>query len=146
MTQTEKKTDWSLIGHSHQIADTGDFDGHYEITNGKISLLTKDDNDEALQTIVDALNNSDCKFYQDDWLEFENEMLKERNKELVSEIASLKQQIAREEVTDADIEAWVDKRFQNPLYSLDMRGSAKIAAKVIGELLVRTLGFNVLSI
>jgi hypothetical protein len=38
---------WELKGHSHQIADTGDYDGYYEITNGKISLLTKDDDDEA---------------------------------------------------------------------------------------------------
>jgi hypothetical protein len=68
---------WELKGHSHQIADTGDYDGYYEITNGKISLLTKDDDDEALQPVVDALNNSGCKFYQDDWIEFENKMLKE---------------------------------------------------------------------
>jgi len=68
---------WKLKGHSHQIADTGDYDGYYEITNGKISLLTKDDDDESLQPIVDALNDSGCKFYQDDWFEFENNMLKE---------------------------------------------------------------------
>ena len=68
---------WKLKGHSHQIADTGDYDGYYEITNGKISLLTKDDDDEALQPIIDALNDSCCKFYQDDWFEFENKMLKE---------------------------------------------------------------------
>lgn len=70
-------TGWKLKGHSHQIADTGDYDGCYEITNGKISLLTKDDDDEALQPIVDALNDSGCKFYQDDWFEFENKRLKE---------------------------------------------------------------------
>ncbi len=38
--QTGPSTPWELKGHSHQIADTGDYDGHYEITNGKISLLT----------------------------------------------------------------------------------------------------------
>ena len=70
-------TGWVLKGHSHQIADTGDYDGYYEITNGKISLLTKDDDDEALQPIVDALNDSGCKFYQDDWFKFENNILKE---------------------------------------------------------------------
>ena len=69
--------EWKLIGHNHQIADTGDYDGYYEITNGKISLRINDDDDEALQHIVDALNDSGCKFYQDDWLEFENKMLKE---------------------------------------------------------------------
>jgi hypothetical protein len=67
---------WELKGNFHQIADTGDYDGYYEITNGKISLLTKDDDDEALQPIVDALNNSGCRFIQDDWIEFENKMLK----------------------------------------------------------------------
>lgn len=65
---------WKLKPHPHQIADTG---GYYEITDDKISLLTKDDDDEALQTIVDALNDSGCKFYQDDWFEFENKILKE---------------------------------------------------------------------
>ena len=71
-----------LKGHSHQIADTGDYDGYYEITNGKISLLTKDDDDEVLQPIVEALNASGCKFYQDDWLEFENQILKKEIKRL----------------------------------------------------------------
>ena len=71
------RTSFKLVGHSGQIADTGDYDGYWEITNGKISLLTKDDDDEALQPIVDSLNDSGCKFYQDDWFEFENRMLKE---------------------------------------------------------------------
>lgn len=70
--------EWKIKGHPYQIADTGDYGGHYEITNGKISLLTKEENDEVLQPIVDALNNSGCKFYQDDWFEFENKLLKER--------------------------------------------------------------------
>jgi hypothetical protein len=77
-----KTTEWKLIGHSSQIGDTGDYDGHYEITDGKVSLLTKDDDDESLQPIVDALNDSGCKFYQDDWFEFENRMLKEENARL----------------------------------------------------------------
>lgn len=68
---------WKLESSSYQIADTGDYDGHYEITNGKISLLTKDDDDEALQTIVDAFNDAGCDFYQDDCFEFENRQLKE---------------------------------------------------------------------
>lgn len=80
------KDGWELIGHSHQIADTGDYDGHYEITNGKISLLTQDDDDESLQPIVDALNNSGCKFYQNDWFEFENKMLKDENAELKADL------------------------------------------------------------
>jgi hypothetical protein len=74
------KGDWKLIGHSYAIADTGDYDGCYEITDGKISILTKDDDDEALQPIVNALNDSGCKFYQDDAVEFENELLKQELK------------------------------------------------------------------
>lgn len=68
---------WKLIGHSYQIFDTGDYDGYYEITDGKISLLTKDEDDEVLKSVVDVLNDLGCKFYQDDWFEFENKMLKE---------------------------------------------------------------------
>lgn len=64
MEKTERK--YELIGHSHQIADTGDYDGYYEITNGEVSILTQDDDDEALEEVVKALNNSGCKFYLDD--------------------------------------------------------------------------------
>jgi hypothetical protein len=85
------KKEWELIGHSHQIADTGDYDGHYEITNGKISLLTKDDDNEALQPIVDALNESGCKFYQDDWHEFENNLLRKENTQLKLENEKLRE-------------------------------------------------------
>lgn len=67
---------WKLLSHSYQIADTGDYDGCYEITNGKISIFTKDDEDTALSPIVDALNNSGAKFYLDDSLQFENHLLK----------------------------------------------------------------------
>lgn len=82
--------DWKLIGHSYQIADTGDCDGHYEITNGKISLLTRDDDDEALQPIVNAINSSGCKFYQDDWFEFENDILKREISDLRRQMDELK--------------------------------------------------------
>lgn len=77
-----KNSEWELIGHSYQIADIGYYDGHYEITNGKICILTKDDDDESLQPVVDALNDSGCKFYQDDFIDFENRMLKEEIKRL----------------------------------------------------------------
>jgi hypothetical protein len=57
--EVKESKKWKLIGHSYQIADTGDYDGHWEITDGKISILTKDDDDEeTLQPIVDALNDS----------------------------------------------------------------------------------------
>ena len=73
---------YKLIGHSHQIADTGDYDGCYEITNGKLSLFTKDDDEEALEPIVKALNESECDFYIGDSAEFEAHILKEENKKL----------------------------------------------------------------
>lgn len=89
MGQEEKKGDWELTGHSYQIADTGDYDGNYEITNGKISLLTKDDDEEALQPIVNALNNSGAKFYMDDAAEFEAKMYKELYEGLQKQIEEL---------------------------------------------------------
>lgn len=86
---------WKLIGHSHQIADTGDYDGHYEVTNGKISLLTKDDDDEAIQPIVDALNDSGAIFYQDDFFEFENRAIKQELEQLKERTTSQQQTIER---------------------------------------------------
>jgi hypothetical protein len=71
------KKEWKLIGHPVEI--DGDYFGHYEITNGDISILTKDDNREALLKVVEALNGSGCEFYQnqDIWLKHENRQLKE---------------------------------------------------------------------
>lgn len=74
--------EWKLIGHSHQIADTGDYNGYYEITNGKVSFFTNSDNDEALLPIVKALNDSGCKFYLDDAKEVELYLLKKEYTEL----------------------------------------------------------------
>ncbi len=74
---------WKLIPHSYQIADTGDYDGHYEITDGKITLYVKDDdNEEPLQKVVDALNNSGCKFEVDDSAKWELEAVKRENQRL----------------------------------------------------------------
>jgi len=81
MTKSDK-LNWKLIGQSHQVADTGDYDGYYEITNGDISIYTKDDDNESLQPIVDALNNSGCIFYKDDFFEYENRRLKEEIEDL----------------------------------------------------------------
>ena len=77
---------FELISHSHQIADTGDYDGCYEITNGKISIFTKDDDDDALDKVVKSLNESGCKFYKDDSDQNHIDSLK-------SEIAELKHEI-----------------------------------------------------
>jgi hypothetical protein len=79
-------SEWKLIGHSHQIADTGDYDGCYEITNGKVSLYTKDDDEDALNAVVKALNDSDCKFFLDDSDKFELYMEKMENERLRSKL------------------------------------------------------------
>lgn len=61
------ETKFELKGHPYQIADTGDYDGHYEITNGIISICTKHDEEEQLLHIVEALNASGADFYMDDY-------------------------------------------------------------------------------
>jgi hypothetical protein len=74
--------DWKLIAHSHQIADTGDYDGCYEVTNGNVSLFTKDDDDEAIEPVVKALNESGINFYIDDSDKWELQAIRDENKRL----------------------------------------------------------------
>lgn len=60
---------WKVIAHSHQIADTGDYDGCYELTDGHCSIFTKDDGNEAedmLNDIAELLNTTGFIFYLDD--------------------------------------------------------------------------------
>lgn len=78
---------FKLIGHSYQIADTGDYDGCFEITNGKFSIFTKDDEEEDLEPVVKALNDCGCDFYLDDSCQFENSLLKEENEILKAKAA-----------------------------------------------------------
>ncbi len=73
---------WKLIPHSYQIADTGDYDGHYELTNGKISIFSKNEDDDILEGVIKALNESGCEFYLDDSASFEADILREENKRL----------------------------------------------------------------
>lgn len=80
---------WEYKSHSHQIGDTGDYDGYWEITNGKDSLITKEDYDDIekdLQAIVDLLNNTYANFTFDRGveaaLEAENKWLKQELEEL----------------------------------------------------------------
>ncbi len=49
---------WKYEAKSYQIADSGDFDGHYEFTNGKITLISRTEVDEVseLDEFVAALN------------------------------------------------------------------------------------------
>lgn len=77
--------EWKIRQHTYQIADTGDYDGSVEITNGKISLFCDCDvENEELNPIIDALNNSEIEFEIDDSpsmeLHYENERLREELK------------------------------------------------------------------
>jgi len=63
----DKNKKWRLEIHTNAIADTGDYDGCYEITDGNISIFTNDDlEDGKLEAIIDALNNSNSNFYLDE--------------------------------------------------------------------------------
>ena len=59
-----KNGEWKIIPHSYQIADTGDYDGHWELTNGTISLITKDDigEDGDVEDLVQKMNDLDVKW------------------------------------------------------------------------------------
>jgi hypothetical protein len=87
------KHTWELIGVSHPIADTGDYSGHYEITDGNMAIITHDDDAEALQPIVDALNDSGCSFYFDIsalyLISHENDVLRDRNAELIKALKEM---------------------------------------------------------
>jgi hypothetical protein len=81
--EIKQKIEWRLIGHSYQIADTGDYDGNWEITNGEVSIFTKYDcEEEELQPVVDALNECAAKFYIDDSYKTMYELEKEENRRL----------------------------------------------------------------
>tara|TARA_R100000781_G_C4081320_1_gene127845 strand:+ start:1097 stop:1537 length:441 start_codon:yes stop_codon:yes gene_type:complete len=131
--ETTKEKKWKLIGHSHQIADTGDYDGHYELTNGKISLLTKEDDDEAIQPIADALNDSGIKFYQDDFFEFENRIIKQELDELRKHSTSQKETIERLYDTVTKI--------KNP-YSEEKQYQQWAAAENVLDIIIRSKPFQ----
>lgn len=60
---------WRYEEHFRQLPMSSDYDGHYEVTNGDISLCTIDDPEDisdtqhTLDRVVAALNDSGCKFY-----------------------------------------------------------------------------------
>ena len=87
------KEKFILVPHTHQIADTGDYDGCYEITNGDVSLFTNDDDDVVLERIVEALNDSDCRFFLDEADKIDNFLLKELLKDKEQEIKELKEKL-----------------------------------------------------
>lgn len=82
-TVEEEAATWKWIGHSHQIADTGDYDGCYEITNGNLSFFTKDEDiDEQLTSLCDSLNSLDINFFIDDSDKFVLKAVDDENKRL----------------------------------------------------------------
>lgn len=65
----KEKNNWRYEEHFRRIPMSDDYDGHYEVTNGSISLCTNDDPEDitetenTLQRVAKALNESGCKFY-----------------------------------------------------------------------------------
>jgi hypothetical protein len=65
---------WEYRENFHSTG-CGDYDGQYEITDGKIFICTADDpediteNENALQQIARLFNESGCKFYSNNALE-----------------------------------------------------------------------------
>lgn len=64
----DTRKSWEYKEYFHQTGGD-DWDGHYEVTNGDISLCTTDDpdditaNENTLHVVATALNLSGCKFY-----------------------------------------------------------------------------------
>lgn len=83
MSEKKYPIKWEYKSHSYPIGDTGDYDGYWEVTNGKDSLITKEDYEDIekdLQAVVDILNNTYANFTFDRnieaALEAENKWLK----------------------------------------------------------------------
>lgn len=103
---------WEYKNHSYQIGDTGDYDGYWEVTNGKDSLITKEDYDEIekdLQAVVDLLNNTYANFAFNRDVEA---ALEAENKWLRCELEELKKQ------PDA---AWIKASERLPGYETPVR-------------------------
>ncbi len=78
---------WKLRYNSYPIADTGDYDGHFELTNGDISIVTKDDISDThdreqnwCSPVVDALNELDAKWENWAYGELQYELHLEKEK------------------------------------------------------------------
>lgn len=76
------KNNWTLIPQSYQIADTGDYDGHYEISNGLITLGTTSDDEDSLNSLIYFLNTLEIQIYPTPNYEIELLIEKEENKRL----------------------------------------------------------------
>jgi hypothetical protein len=68
---------WKLIHHTILGGEIDSMESYYQITDGKISIISYDDDKQALKGVVEALNASDCSFFQDYTLEIENKMLRD---------------------------------------------------------------------
>lgn len=96
-----EQSKWELKSHSWQIADTGDYDGYWEITDGNTSICTKDDpDDERLEDVVKVLNSVQCNFYTKDDTELNQRL---EIYQLKDEITSLQAKCDRYEKALKDI-------------------------------------------
>ena len=101
---------WTLEGHTNQIADTGDYDGHYELTDGVTSLITKDDVcGEDAARLTAALNEMGVNW--EDWnldnAKFELHLEKENNQKWKSIAAALYEELCAGFAMDEPLEAMV---------------------------------------
>jgi hypothetical protein len=55
------KTEWKFEEKRYQIADTGDYDGHVEISNNKgLVLISREEYDDGdLEALIDTMNRID---------------------------------------------------------------------------------------
>ena len=85
---------WEFKCHNYQIADTGDYDGYFELTNGIISLCSIDDDEDTerfLQKAANLLNKVGINLYESNYegVQIDNYLLKDENKELRERINEL---------------------------------------------------------
>lgn len=139
----KNKPSWEYKEHFHAIGMTGDYDGHYEVTNGDISLCTNDDPEDitetenTLQRVAKSLNESECKFYCNTTTEHK---LHIENMELRYKIDDLRDQAQR--MADA-LDAWIkaDEKLTVAInaghvhYAAEHQGEAEKCMVVLKELL-----------
>lgn len=78
--QTMTKEQWKYSEHTHALADTGDYEGYVQFTNGKDILQSCGDEmeEEQLKQFCELLNlMPDLWSHKCDALEFENSQLKQ---------------------------------------------------------------------
>lgn len=86
---------WRIEIHSHQIADTGDYDGFLELTNGHTSLHIHDDYYiEEFEGLLEQLNNLELKVSNP--LEGQLHYEMEHNKLLVQELRDTIKELEKE--------------------------------------------------